>query len=491
MTNKCSAIRLRGSAAACFLVLMAGSGWFQHASVTASRPVEAPVTQAAAPAAGEKSMTIALTGDSIITMKLSVYTEPQFVKMIELIRGADAAFTNLEVLFHDYEPYPMTQSGGTYMRADPALARELVWAGFDMVARANNHTSDYGVEGMRLTSKYVAEAGLVDAGVGESLREAREARFLETDEGRVALISTASTFPDPSRAGVSWGDTKARPGLNPLRFRTTTVLSRQQFDALRSAVTAAGVGGRGGRGGAAQTATDPATEMTVFDRRFVVGETPGTRTEPLKEDVDAMAAVVRNASRQADHVIISSHTHEGGADRFSPPGFFVTFAHAMIDAGADVIVVSGPHVLRGIELYKGKPIFYSLANFIFQNETLLRQPPENYEPLGLPQGSGVSDFNDRRSNNDTTGFPSDPYNWESVIAMPRFTGEQLTELKLYPITLGFKKPRQQRGRPMFADPELSRKIIDDVAKFSAPFGTRVELRDGIGTVVVGSTKSDP
>src|SRR5919199_5593902 len=205
---------------------------------------------AAAVYAQTPTMTFALTGDSIITMKLRVHTEPQFTKMIDLIRGADAAFTNLEMLFHDYEPYPSTQSGGTYMRADPALAKELVWAGFDMVARANNHANDYGVLGQQLTTKYVAEAGLVQAGVGESLREAREARFLETDKGRVALISTASTFPDPSRAGVSWGDTKARPGLNPLRFTTTYVLTRQQFDGLRSALAAAGQlgGGRGGRG---------------------------------------------------------------------------------------------------------------------------------------------------------------------------------------------------------------------------------------------------
>src|SRR6266545_7698761 len=219
-------------------------------------------------AARENSMTFALTGDSIITMKLSVHSEPQFTRMIDLIRSADAAFTNLEMLFHDYEPYPSTQSGGTYLRADPVLVKELVWAGFDMVARANNHANDYGVEGARLTTKYVAEAGLVQAGVGESLREAREARFLDTDRGRVALISTASTFPDPSRAGVSWGDTKARPGLNPLRFRTTAVLTRQQFEALRSALNAAGqLGGRGGRG-----AGEAATEMTVFDRRFVVGD---------------------------------------------------------------------------------------------------------------------------------------------------------------------------------------------------------------------------
>ena len=459
--------------------------WVSFGGAAATSQASRPAAQAATPAASRNTMTMALTGDSIITMKLSVHTEPQFLTMIDLIRSADAAFTNLEMLFHDYEPYPSTQSGGTYMRASPALAKELVWAGFDMVARANNHTNDYGVEGARLTTKYVAEAGLVQAGVGESLREAREAQFLETDKGRVALVSTASTFSDQSRAGESWGDTRARPGLNPLRFRTTTVLTRAQFDALRSAALGAGLVGGRGRG-----AGEAPSEMTLLERRFVVGDAPGTRSEPLKEDLDGMAAVVRNASRQADYVIVSSHTHEGGADRFAPPEFFVTFAHAMVDAGADVIVVSGPHVLRGIEIYKGRPIFYSLANFIFQNETLLRQPPENYQPLGLPPGSGVGDFNDRRSNNDAIGFPADAYIWESIIAMPQFAGKQLTEIKLYPISLGFKKPRTARGRPMFADPQLSKKIIEDVTRFSAPFGTKVEFKDGIGIVSLGSMRSD-
>jgi poly-gamma-glutamate synthesis protein (capsule biosynthesis protein) len=114
-------------------------------------------------------MTFALTGDSIITRKLAVYDEPAFMRVINLIRGADVAFTNLEMLFHDYEPYAMSASGGTYMRAEPALVKDLVWAGFDLVARANNHTGDYGVLGMNLTTKYVADAGLVQAGVGQSL----------------------------------------------------------------------------------------------------------------------------------------------------------------------------------------------------------------------------------------------------------------------------------------------------------------------------------
>ena len=149
---------------------------------------------------------LALAGDSIITRRLSVYSEPAFTRVIELIRGADAAFTNLEMLFHDYEPYASAASGGTYMRADPALMKDIVWAGFDMVGRANNHSGDYGVLGMNLTTTYVAEAGVVQAGVGRSLAEAREAKFLETPKGRVALISVASTFPDSARAGRTRGD---------------------------------------------------------------------------------------------------------------------------------------------------------------------------------------------------------------------------------------------------------------------------------------------
>src|SRR5262249_43982656 len=105
-------------------------------------------------------------------------------------------------------------------------------------------------------------------------------------------------------------------------------------------------------------------------------------------------------------------------------------------------------------------------------------------------GAGVGDFNERRSNNDTTGFPADPRYWESVIAVTRFSGKKLIEVRLYPITLGYKKPRSQRGWPMFADTELGRKIIDGVSKFSAPFATRVEFKAGLGLVSLGVTRSD-
>ena len=82
--------------------------------------------------------------------------------------------------------------------------------------------------------------------------------------------------------------------------------------------------------------------------------------------------------------------------------------------------------------------------------------------------------------------------WESVIAVPTFEGERLVSLELHPITLGFGKPAHIRGRPMLADRELGRKIINDLIERSRPHGTTVEwVADrGIGVVRVGAASSE-
>ena len=446
-------------------------------AVAAGMPVasQTPVARERPP------VTFALTGDSIITRKLSIYQEPEFIRLMDLIRGADVGFTNLEMLFHDYESPPMNESGGTWMRAEPALVKELVWAGFDLVSRANNHAGDYGIGGMRLTTKYVREAGLAQAGVGESLAEAREARFFDSPKGRVALISTASTFPDHSRASATRGDMPPRPGLNPLRFTTTTVVSRDGMDALRRVARELG-----------QRPTDQDDGLTFSGRRYVVGDKPGVHTQPLKEDVDGMARVVSSAAKMADYVIVTSHTHEGGPDRTVPADFLIAFAHAMVDAGADMFVGHGPHVVRGIEMYKGKPILYSVGDFIFQNETLLRFPSEAYDAVGLGRDSEIGDFNAARSGNDRRGFNVDREIWESFVATLQWNGKQLTELRLHPISLGFGAPMTERGRPMLANPALARQILDNIAARSQPFNTRITIENGVGRVVLGDApRSNP
>jgi poly-gamma-glutamate capsule biosynthesis protein CapA/YwtB (metallophosphatase superfamily) len=433
--------------------------------------VAALVHQGGVTAQVKEPFTLALTGDSIIMQRLQVFKEPEFTKLFDLIRGADAAFTNLETLFHDYEMPPAHESGGTWMRTDPPILKELVWAGFDLVSRANNHAGDFGAAGSQLTSRYVREAGLVEAGVGNSLAEAREAKFLETPKGRVALISAASTFPPHSRAGNTRGDMPARPGLSPLRFTTTYVVTPERLADLRR-VAAELSGNPPGTGDA----------LNFGGRRYVAGSTPGTRTEPNQQDVDEIARVVKSASALADIVIVSLHCHESGANRSVPADFIPIFARAVIDAGADVFVGHGPHVLRGIEIYKGKPIFYSLSNFIFQNETLLRMPQDSYDQYALGADAQPADYLDARYDKDRRSFPSDREYWDSVAVVTKWDGGKFVEAELHPITLGFQTPRAERGRPKLASGADATRILDIIVARSKALGATVTVRNGVGIV---------
>jgi poly-gamma-glutamate capsule biosynthesis protein CapA/YwtB (metallophosphatase superfamily) len=92
-------------------------------------------------------------------------------------------------------------------------------------------------------------------------------------------------------------------------------------------------------------------------------------------DIPAAQALVRRARRSASLVVVIIHAGaEGAAALHTPHGseFFVgenrgnprAFAHAVIDAGASLVVGSGPHVIRGVERYRGRMIAYSLGNFV-------------------------------------------------------------------------------------------------------------------------------
>jgi poly-gamma-glutamate capsule biosynthesis protein CapA/YwtB (metallophosphatase superfamily) len=415
--------------------------------------------------------TIALTGDTIIMQRLQVFREPEFTKLFDLIRGADAAFTNLETLFHDYEAPPAHESGGTWMRTDPPILKELVWAGFDLVSRANNHAGDYGALGAQITSRYVRDAGLVEAGVGSSLAEAREARFLETPKGRIALVSAASTFTAHSRAGNTRGDMPARPGLSPLRFTTTYVVTPERLADLR-------------RVAAELSGNPPAAGDTLNfgGRRYQSGPQPGARTEPNTADVEEIARVVKSAAALADIVIVSLHCHESGANRSVPADFIPIFARAVIDAGADMFVGHGPHVLRGIEIYKGKPIFYSLSNFIFQNETLLRMPDDSYQQYSLSDDAQPADYLDARYDKDRRSFPADREYWDSVTVVTRWEAGKFIEAELHPITLGFQTPRSARGRPKLASGADAARILETMTTQSKAFGATVTVKNGVGIV---------
>jgi poly-gamma-glutamate capsule biosynthesis protein CapA/YwtB (metallophosphatase superfamily) len=416
---------------------------------------------------------IYLAGDAILNRKLSVYKDPAYLALFDGIRHADVGFTNLETLIHSYEFAGAAVSGGAYQSSRPWIVDELKWAGFNLFGVANNHTFDFGHEGMESTLRALDAAGLAHAGAGENLLRARAPGYLDTASGRVALVACASTFTPGSLAGAQRPDMKGRPGLSPLRFSTTYTVDSTTLDGLRKLSLLSAPNGRQGNG-----------PVRIAGATYEAGSAAAIHTEPLKEDVDGIQTSIREARRQADWVIVSIHAHEGKpGNRETPAEFLVAFAHAAIDAGADIFVGHGPHVLRPIEIYKGKPIFYSLANFAFENETMEFQPAESFQEVGLPATSTAADYYDARSKNDTRGFPPDRPIWESVLAEVVFKPDRAPkEIRLHPISLGFGEPRPQRGRPRPAVPEVSRKIIERVAALSAPFGTKVEFKDGLGVL---------
>lgn len=417
------------------------------------------------------SFRFALAGDSIIERRLSVHHEPEYLRLFERIRSADAAFTNFEMLVHNFEYPGAPISGGTYMGAPAWVLDELKWAGFRLFGIANNHSFDFGTEGLLSNVRHMEQAGLVYAGAGENLARARAPGYLDTGKGRVALIACASTFSPLSPAGEQRPDLKGRPGLNPLRFKTTYTVEPSTLASLRALTRGSAESPAGSRS---------PEELRFLGATFRAGEKPGATTEPDPKDLKEITASIHEARRQTDWVVVSIHAHEGApGDREQPAGFLVTFAHAAIDAGADLFVGHGPHLLRGIEIYKGKPIFYSLANFIFENDLVRFQPQENYDQYNLPLTATPSEFYDARSANDTRSFPADKKIWESVEAEAIFNNKrELTEIDLYPISLGFGASRTHRGRPLPASGELASAILDRIAKLSSAYGTKVTVQQG-------------
>ena len=102
---------------------------------------------------------------------------------------------------------------------------------------------------------------------------------------------------------------------------------------------------------------------------------------------------------------------------YSSPGDFTAvqrIAHRMIEEGADLVVGHGPHLLRGIEIHRGKPIFYSLGNFIGQNELVGRLPSDSFDRFRADPVMTPLMVYRQRTGNDTRGFPSDARYWDSI-----------------------------------------------------------------------------
>jgi len=150
----------------------------------------------------------------------------------------------------------------------------------------------------------------------------------------------------------------------------------------------------------------------------------------------------------------------------------------------------GAHVLRGVEIYKDRPIYYSLSNFIYQSRCLEKLPEDIYERSELGADATPADVfdlmeqryysSDRpRANGDSPHLTGTTH---SFLALSKFEDRKLSELKLYPVTLGPERHRIHCGYPRLAKGDLGKTIIEILANLSSPFGTHIEYKDGIGIV---------
>ena len=138
-------------------------------------------------------MRLVLAGDAMPARGLKPYDEPAYLALLDLLRGADAAFANLETTVRELSEGTPNLTQGTPMSTPPRLLDELDWMGLRLLSCANNHATDYGDDGLLAMLAHLRRAGIAHAGAGANLAEARKPAYFDTAAGRVALIA-ATTF---------------------------------------------------------------------------------------------------------------------------------------------------------------------------------------------------------------------------------------------------------------------------------------------------------
>ena len=445
---------------------------------------------------------IALTGENLLARKLSVFREPQFMKLIEILRHADVTFTNAECIVQDWTDTPSSVAGGgapggSYMVMPPELLDDLKWAGINLLSTANNHAYDFGEGGVLTALKYLKAAGLAHAGIGRNLTEATAPCYMDTAKGRVAMIAAADwgprgigDIPWPSPIGVIAGEqspySRGRPGLNLVRCRAEVTVDQQIFDGLKQTSEKLGwTAGRNKRRGASVGFDRPLTgakfgeesdadnEFHFMGTKFRLGSPIGITMVAEPDDISRNLKWIRDARRMATWVLVSFHSHGASPGGDFAPDYAVKYAHECIDNGADLFIGHGTGNERGIEIYKGKAIFHGIGPFIMQNEQVPWIPYELMSRFGLGHDNTPADFYAARSGNGTRGSAVSPEKCRGVVPVLKYSKGQLKEIKLNPIDLGFHLPAHERGRPMLAekDSEVYRAIISHYQRVSKAFGT--------------------
>ncbi len=430
--------------------------------------------------AAEEPITVTAVGDCIISNKLSYFKDPQFLKLVEILRSADCAYGNCETTFvRPEDAFPAYKDFDPNVFCYPWGADEFKWLGIDLVSLANNHIMDFDYNGLFSTIKHLDRVGIAYAGAGKDLEQASRAGYFETAKGPVALISCSSWLPEPNhQATLPHPYMKGKPGLNPINADFVLQLDKGNFAKLKEI-----------RDTVMKALKFPlpkeekgkeVTKINMEEGIYTKGDKIELQISANKKDMERIIEDVKVARRNARLVIVSQHEHLGRWPEKAPSKFQEEFARACIDAGADMFVGTGSHELWPIEIYKGKPIFYSLANFLFQGP-LRVIAPEAYQRMDLPGDTkDPTVYEDKFAKLfSNMKIPI----WESVVPVVTFDGKnKVTGIELYPIDLLEKEAWYKRGTPRLADKKQAESIIKRLKKMSQRYNTKIKFDNGIGRI---------
>lgn len=364
---------------------------------------------------------LAFAGDLFLTARFPDPPPPDVAPVFDVLRAADAAFANLE------NGLSTTGSGdlggykfGAPIRGNPSLVRELTSLGIDAVSVANNHTCNYGRDALLETLRTLDQANIRHSGAGRNIDEAFVPALMTVNGLRVAFFSVYSLHYGRISQELA---TETLPGVAFARAYDVVMETPGHFT--------------------------PSAKSTVFDLDVNPAQTV---MAPIKEDVDRLKSAIANARSRADLVILYVHFHWARHTRAALPYHQRVVAHAAIEAGADILFASGPHVIRGVEIYRGRPVLYSIGNFVLQAKS---------EAAPVP--------------------PSVPLTEQSVIVRARVAADKSIALEFFPIVFG------SDGQPRFARGAGAAAIVARLRALSAEFDIEIAQQDWYGTLRVGRT----
>ncbi|OLP59632.1 capsule biosynthesis protein CapA [Xaviernesmea oryzae] len=402
------------------------------------------------------NFTIAVTGQSLIKHDTRGIDAPGFEAVTSILRSADLAFTNFEgTIFGRNGGWPL--KGSFYGSSEPVVLDALKEMGFQALALSNNHAFDLGPPGVMSTLEEVEGRGFLHAGLGKDHAEAATAGTGQIAGRPVALVAMdGGPGPDFMYASDGGDERPARPGVNRLRLNQVLKVDEVAFEQLRAIERQVGYT-RMDLTNDSQPDDPPVVgddEIGIARALFKCADCFGRSVKIDEEDIQRNLATIAFSASEGRLTIAYLHHHHWASNWYQVPDWVSTVAKRCIDAGASMFVSHGAPILQPVELYRGRPIFYSLGNFIFnvKSEKSLWTAPEI---------------------------------WESVISVCTFGPEnRLQEVKFYPVIIGGDEALsdgrlERRLVPQRVAGPTAERILGRFADLSRAYGTDIRVSEDV------------